>query len=480
MNNYLKTRIYQMAKNSGIEISQLHLNILQFASEYYNENKVGPLYHILFKKFNISKVDIDNLFPNGLYSIFTWVGIPIQTPDQICKHIAEVEVENKREVYFDHNSTTYIRPEVEKVLLDYFSGRYGFGNPSSANKIGKEAFEQIQHARNQIAKILRCNSEEIIFTGSGSESINMAIKGIAFKNLDQKGHIISSKTEHAAVLETLKWLETIGFEVSLVDINKEGIVEVDKIKKSIKANTILICIMTVNNEIGIVNPINEIGAIAKENNIPFMTDAVQGFCKMHIHPKSCGISLMAVSGHKIYGPKGIGVLYKDNSISLSPLIHGGGQEDEMRSGTENVGYILAFAKAAQLLYNGMHSEDKRLSELQSYFIKKLDEKFDDYIINGSLKNRLSNNLNVGFKSIDSGALLLSLNHIGVYVSSGSACHEGSKEASHVIRALGTDTYNYGSIRFSFGLKTTKEEIDYLFKYLPEICMKLKEMKNKKP
>lgn len=476
MNNFDKTRVFQIAKTNHINLSDNHLRILNFISDYYSNHKVGPLYHVIKKSVGITRSEMNEMFPHGLYSAYQWVGIPIQTPEKICKHIAEVKVMNKREVYFDHNATTYVREEVAKVLKNYFNGDFGFGNPSSGNILGKNAYNNIHESRVQIAKHLKCDPKEIVFTGSGSEANNMAIKGIAFKHIETKGHIISSSIEHPAVLETLRWLKTIGFEITLLIPDNEGLISSDEVKKAIKENTILVTFMAVNNEIGTVNPVNEIGKICAEKNIPFFVDAIQGFGKMILHPKKNGISMLSISGHKIYAPKGIGALYIDKNIDLSPVLHGGGQENGLRAGTENVAYIMALGKAAALMYKEFDSELKRITELRNYFLEKLKQIEPGFIVNGSLEKRLPHNLNIGFPDIDSGALLLSLNQIGVYVSSGSACHEGSKETSYVIHSIGTDTTRYGIIRFSFGIKTNREEIDYLFEYLPEILEKLKQLK----
>lgn len=476
MNNFDKTRVYQLAKSTNTVLTDNHIKVLDFISDYYQSHKVGPLYHIIKKNIGISRSDMNKMFPHGLYSAYKWVGIPIQTPEQICKHIAEVEVMNKREVYFDHNATTYVRDEVARVLRDYFSGNYGYGNPSSGNILGKNAYEKIYESRLQISKHLKCDPKEIIFTGSGSEANNMAIKGIAFNHLKNKGHIISSMIEHPAVLETLEWLRITGFEITLLQPNSEGLINPIDVKSAIRENTILVSLMAANNEIGTINPLSEVGEICKLYNIPLFVDAIQGFGKMILHPKQQGISMLSISGHKIYAPKGVGVLYVDQSIKLAPIVHGGGQEQGLRAGTENVAYIMALGKAASLMFKELDAEHKRLTELRNYFLERLKNIEPDFIINGSLDKRLPNNLNIGFPDVDSGALLLSLNQIGVFVSSGSACHEGSKESSHVIHSIGTNTAKYGIIRFSFGIKNSKEDVDYLFEYLPEILEKLKILK----
>lgn len=476
MNNFDKTRVFQIAKTTNTILTDNHLKVLEFISDYYSKHKVGPLYHMIKKNIGISRSDLNKMFPHGLYSAYQWIEIPIQTPEKICKHIAEVEVMEKREIYFDHNATTYVRDEVAKGLKDYFNGEYGYGNPSSGNILGKNAYSNVYESRVQIAKHLKCDPNEIIFTGSGSEANNLAIKGIAFNHLKNKGHIISSMIEHPAVLETLEWLRLIGFEITLLCPDKEGLISPEDVKSAIRNNTILVTLMAANNEIGTINPLNEIGSICKLYNIPFFVDAIQGFGKMILHPKKMGISMLSISGHKIYAPKGVGALFLDKEINLAPVIHGGGQEQGLRAGTENVAYIMALGKAASVIYKEFDIEHKRLTELRDYFLERLGNIEPDFIINGSLEKRLPNNLNIGFPDIDSGALLLSLNQIGVYVSSGSACHEGSKETSHVIHSIGVDTVKYGVIRFSFGIKNSKEDVDYLFEYLPEILRKLKILK----
>ncbi len=475
MNNFVKTMIYQMSRRTGTVLTQRHLEILEFANEYYYKHKVGPLHHILKTKLGATKQELKQLFPSDLYSVYTWIGIPIQSPQELCKPVAAIEVENPREVYFDHNATTYIREEVQTVLVDYFAGKHGYGNPSSSTTPGKEAYEKIFDARAQIAKILNVSSTELVFTSCGTESNNLAIKGIAFRHLEHKGHIISSKTEHPSVLQVLSWLEQIGFQVTLLDVEKNGIVSPVAVKSAIQDNTILVIIMAVNNEIGTINPIEKIGEICATEKIPFMVDGVQAFGKIPLDPKKLGISLLSLSSHKIYGPKGIGALFVDENVKLFPMLHGGGQELNMRAGTENVGFIMALGRAATIMHEEMKKEQERLRKLRDVFLDKLEVAVPGYLLNGDLEQRVPNNLNIGFPHIDSGALLLSLNQIGIYVSSGSACSAGSKESSHVIHALGVNTDQYGIIRFSFGLHNTLEDVEYLFAYLPEILKQLKDV-----
>lgn len=462
-----------MARRTGTVLTQRHFQILEFANEYYYRHRVGPLFNILRNKLGVERDELDHLFANGLYSVYSWIGIPVQDPNHACKPIANVDVPDFREVYFDHNGTTYIRDEVKSILVDYYNGEYGYGNPSSSTIPGKQAYERIFEARSRIAKTLGVISPEIVFTGSGSEANNMAIKGIALKHLGKHKHIISCKTEHPSVLNSLAWLEQIGFDVTLLDVGKDGTVSPTDVARAIRRDTILVSIMAANNEIGAINPIDAIGEICRTKKIPFMVDGVQAYGKLALNPKKSGINLLSFSAHKIYGPKGIGALYVDEGLDLAPLIHGGEQEFERRAGTENVGFILAFGKAGSLMHKEREKEWERLKKLNRLFIKRLDETVPGYIVNGSLDNRLPNNLNIGFPDVDSGALLLSLNQIGIYVSSGSACSSGSHEESHVIKALGVDIKKYGSIRFSFGLRTTEDDINYLFQYLPQILEQLK-------
>ncbi len=474
LNNYIKTFINQMARRTGTELKDMHLRILEFAYTYYEKNRVGPLFRNIERYTGATREDIERIFPHGLNSVYTWVGIPIQSADEICKPMADIKVEAFREVYFDHNATTYIRKEVQKTLREYHSEPQKFGNPSSSTFLGKKAFDSIMQARREVAACINVKPNEITFTGSGSEANNHAIKGIAFKYSDTKGHIITSQVEHPSVLESVQFLGMFGFKVTFLDVDKNGLISVDAVKKALRSDTILVAIMAVNNEIGTINPITEIGRICRLAEVPFMVDAVQAFGKIDLHPKEMGISLMSVSGHKIYAPKGIGALYVDEMISLVPLIHGGGQEFNRRAGTENVGHIVGFGKAAKLACSEMKSEMKRLTDLRDYFLKKLRKTIPGHIINGSMEQRLPTNLNIGFPGVDSGALLISLNKIGVYVSGGSACSSGSKEASYIIKALGVDTNRYGTIRFSFGLRSTREDVDYLFKYLPGIIEQIQD------
>ena len=480
LNNYVKTFINQMSRRTGTVLTEKHKAILEFAYDYYEKNRVGPLYSNLERYTGATREDIETLFPYGLNSVFTWVGIPIHSVDDLCKPIAQVKVDDPREVYLDYNATTPVRKEIVGVLQKYYSGQIGFGNPSSSTFLGKRAFDEVMKARTSIARCLDVAPREIIFTGNGSEANNMAIKGVAMRHIQSKskGHIITTQIEHPSVHEAIQFMGMFNFDITFLDVDKNGLISATQVQNALRSDTILVAIMAVNNEIGIMNPIEEIGNICRLAEIPFMVDGVQAFGKMNLRPKEMGISFMSLSAHKIYGPKGVGALFVDDRYNLVPLIHGGEQEFHKRAGTENVSHIMAFGKAAELACTEMPVEMDRIGKLRDYFIEKLDVHVSGYIINGSMEKRLPTNLNIGFPDVDSGALLISLNQIGVFVSGGSACGAGSKEASPVIKAIGVDTDKYGTIRFSFGLYTKKDDIDYLFRYLPEIIDQLRDAKKK--
>ncbi|ACV63636.1 Cysteine desulfurase [Desulfofarcimen acetoxidans DSM 771] len=385
-----------------------------------------------------------------------------------CKPWAPLKTPDFREVYLDHNATTPVRPEVGRILAEYYNGKYGYDNPSSNTAQGYFTTAFINEARRRIANCLSAVPEEIFFTASGTEANNLAIKGAAFKYLNKKGHLITSKAEHPSVLRVMEYLETLDFSVTYLDVDQYGMVSPDSVQRAIRQDTVLVSVMAANNEIGTINPISKIGRICKKHNILFMVDAIQAFAKIPLNPKDMGISLLSFSGHKIYAPKGIGGLYIEKDLSLVPQIHGGGQESGRRSGTENVGAILAFARAAELAHSEMAKETARLLELRSFFLEGLKNVEPGYIVNGSLEHRIANNLSIGFPGVDSGALLRSLNRIGISVSAGSACSSKKINNSHVLKAIGADTKKYATIRFSFGLQTQKEDLSYLLKYLSKI------------
>lgn len=459
-------RCHQMAKATGTQLTQQHFTVLGYAWNYYRERRVGPLYTNIRRNTDIDRDTIDEIFPNGLTSVYTWVGIPIQTTEKGCKPMALIEVDNPREVYLDSNATTPVRPEVVDALISFLRDTRSFGNPSSSYSVGGLAYDVIHRARRRIAKCLRVDPGEIYFTGSGTEANNLAIQGIVGKHAS--GHIISTNVEHPAVLETLRALESRGYAVTYLPVASDGTLSADAVAEAMRDDTILVSIMAANNEIGTIYPIAEIGAVCKSRGVPFHVDAIQAFGKIRLAPKEAGIDLLTLSGHKIYAPKGVGALYKDQDIELDPIIHGGGQEKGVRSGTENVAGILAMGLAAKLGRTEMEERNARYDFLRRRFLDRLKDAVPGAIINGTMESRLPQNLSVGFPGVDSGSLLLSFDQIGVYVSAGSACSAGDDKTSHVLEAIGVDNNYYGTIRFSFGHETTKEDIDYLFEHLPKI------------
>jgi cysteine desulfurase len=471
MHALAKMRCLQMAKATGTHLSPQHLAVLEYAWNYYRERRVGPLYSNIGRNTGVARDVIEDIFPNGLTSVYTWVGIPIQTTDKGCKPMALIEVDNPREVYLDYNATTPIRPEVADALISFFRDTRSFGNPSSSYGIGGLAYDVIHRARRRIAKCLNVEPKEIYFTGSGTEANNLAIKGIADKH--DRGHIISTNVEHPSVLDTLRVLETRGYEVTYLPVAPDGTLTADDVANAFRDDTILVSVMAANNEIGTVYPVADIGALCKGRGIPFHVDGIQAFGKIRLRPKEMGIDMLTLSGHKIYAPKGVGALYLNPEVTLNPQIDGGGQERDLRSGTENVAGILAMGLAAKLLRKEMDEQNAKFDYLRQRFLAKLKETVPDAIINGTMDSRLPHNLSVGFPGVDSGSLLLSFDQIGVYVSAGSACSAGDDKVSHVLEAIGVDSERYGTIRFSFGRETTKEDIDYLFEHLPKILESLR-------
>lgn len=375
-------------------------------------------------------------------------------------------MKEKQIYYFDHNATTPIDNEVFKAVVPYYEQLYG--NPSSSYYIGRQVRDKIENVRSSIANYFNMNPEGVMFTSSGSEADNMIIKGIALGNKDKGNHIITTKIEHPAVLNTCKFLEKNGFEITYLDVKEDGIIDTQELKDSIKSNTILISIMYANNEIGTIQPIEEVGQIAKEKGIIFHTDAVQAIGEIRIDVKKLNIDCMSISGHKIYAPKGIGMAYIRPGIKFEPLIHGGSQEFHFRAGTENVIGIIALGKAIELLDKNIENNNEKLIDLKSYILNKIQNNLTDYIINGDIDKRTLNNINLSFKDIDGESLLLALDLDGICVSSGSACHSDSMEPSHVLRAIGVpNDYISGTLRISFGKNTTKKEIDYLIEKIKE-------------
>lgn len=379
-----------------------------------------------------------------------------------------------KNIYFDNAATTKLDDEVLKEMLPYLKDNYG--NPSSIYKLGREARKAIEYSREKIAKVLNCKANEIYFTAGGSESDNTAIKGIAKANKKRGNHIITSKIEHPAVLETCKQLEKEGFEITYISVDEKGIVDLEELKKSIKPTTILITIMFANNEIGTIQPIEEIGKIAKGNNIYFHTDSVQAVGSIKIDVQKLNIDSLSLSGHKFYGPKGVGALYVKTGVPFEKFISGGHQERNKRAGTENVAGIVGIGKAIELAYENLDEYNKKIKELRDYYVKQVEEKIPYIKINGDMEKRLPGNSNISFRFIEGEGLLLNLDLKGICASSGSACTSGSLDPSHVLLAIGLPhEIAHGSLRVSIGKYNTKEEIDYLIENLMEIVTRLREM-----
>lgn len=374
--------------------------------------------------------------------------------------------------YFDNAATTRVKKEVLEEMLPYFNEKYG--NPSSLYSIGRISKKAIEEARKKVASLINCSPNEIYFTGCGSESDNTIIKGIANINRNKGRHIITSQIEHPAVLHTCQALEKQGFEVTYLKVNKEGFINIEELRNSIRNDTILITIMFANNEIGTIQPIEMISKIAKMHNIVFHTDAVQACGNIPIDVKKMGIDSLSLSGHKLYAPKGIGALYVKNGIEFEKFMDGGHQEKNKRAGTENVAGIVGLGKACELAKVNLESHMKHLKELRDYFISQVEEKIEDAVLNGSVENRLPGNANFAFPSVDGEALLLNLDAKGICASAGSACTSGSSAPSHVLSSIGlSNELAHSSLRVTFGEDNTKEDVDYLVESLCEIVQRLR-------
>ncbi|MCI8485645.1 MAG: cysteine desulfurase NifS [Clostridia bacterium] len=376
--------------------------------------------------------------------------------------------------YFDHAATTKVNEEVIKEMIPYFGIEYG--NASSLYSIGRKSKRAIDEARNKVAKAINANSKDIYFTACGSESDNLAIKGIAYANKEKGNHIITSKIEHHAVLNSCKTLEKQGFRVTYLNVDENGIINLEELKNSITDETILITIMYANNEIGTIEPIEEIGKIAKENNIIFHTDSVQAIGNVRIDVQKLNIDALSMSAHKFYGPKGVGALFIKEGIKFDKLQDGGHQERNKRAGTENVAGIIGLGKAIERIYENFDEYNEKLTNLRDYYIKNIEEKIPYIKLNGHRSNRLPGNANISFKFIEGEALLLNLDSKGICASTGSACASGSLDPSHVLLAIGLPhEIAHGSLRITIGEENTKDDIDYLVDCLVEIVKKLRNM-----
>lgn len=374
--------------------------------------------------------------------------------------------------YFDHAATTATKEEVIKEMLPYFGLTYG--NPSSVYSVGRKARKAVEEARVKVARAIGANHKEIYFTSCGSESDNLAIKGVAYANTGKGNHIITTSIEHPAVLHTCQKLEKQGFIITYLSVDTEGLINLEELENAITKNTILISIMFANNEIGTIQPIKEIGEIAKKHNIYFHTDAVQAVGNVKIDVNELNIDLLSMSAHKFYGPKGMGALFVRQGVNFEKIQDGGHQERNMRAGTENTAGIVGIGKAIELAYNNFDEYNKKLTELRDYYISQVEEKISDIKINGHKTKRLPGNANISFIGIDGEALLLNLDMKGICASSGSACTSGSTAPSHVLVAIGLDgDIAQSSLRVTFGEENTKEDVDFLVNALIEITNKLR-------
>ena len=379
-----------------------------------------------------------------------------------------------RIIYLDHAATTYVKPEVFEAMKPYFSEH--FGNASSIYSIGRDSKKAVEEAREKVAKALGAEAREIFFTGSGSEADNWAIKGVAAANKNKGKHIITSSIEHPAIINTCKYLEGEGFEVTYLPVDSDGLISLEDLKKAIKDTTILISIMFANNEIGTIQPIKEIGAIAREKGILFHTDAVQAVGNVAINVNDMNIDLLSLSAHKFYGPKGVGALYVRKGVKISSLIHGGAQERGKRASTENLPGIVGLGKAIELARENMEAYNKKLLELRERTIEGLMAKVPYIKLNGHRTNRLPGNVNISFQFIEGESLLLMLDMMGVCGSSGSACSSGSLDPSHVLMAIGlSHEIAHGSLRLTFGDENTQEDVDYILEEIPKVVSRLRDM-----
>lgn len=378
-------------------------------------------------------------------------------------------------IYLDNNATTPLDSEVFKEMTPYLTTIYG--NPSSIHMAGRKSKSAIEKARDQVAKALNTSASEIYFTSGGTESDNMAIRGLAHALKDKGNHIISSKIEHPAVLNTLEELKSEGYEITLLDVDKNGFVNLEQLERSITNKTILITIMYANNEIGTIEPVSEIGKIAKRHNVLFHTDAVQAVGHVNIDLQKLGVDALSLSAHKFYGPKGVGALYLKKGAPFSKITFGGHQERDRRPGTENTAGIVGLGKAIELATALLDQNKAQIETLRDYFISQITSKLTGVAINGDLKKRISNNINISFSGVDGETLLQNLDLMGICVSSGSACSSGSLAPSHVLLALGLDKATAkSSIRVSLNKYNTKEELDFTIDAIVKIVNNLRNIK----
>lgn len=374
--------------------------------------------------------------------------------------------------YFDNAATTKVKKEVMDKMFPYFIESYG--NPSSLYTLGRTAKMGIEEARREVADLINCDKNEIYFTSGGTESDNTALKGIMYLNKNKGKHVITTKIEHHAILNTCKRLEENGYKVTYLNVGKDGIIQLEELVNAITEDTVLISVMFANNEIGSIQPIQKIGEIAKEKGIIFHTDAVQACGNVKIDVKKMNIDMLSLSGHKIGAPKGIGALYVNKNIEFKNLIDGGHQERDKRAGTENVPGMIGLGEACKIAKNNMENHINQLKVLRNIFVSEIQKQIPDIKINGSIEQRLPGNSNISFKGVSGSELLMKLDERGICASAGSACSSGSNMPSHVLTAIGlTSEYAEGTLRVTFGDENTKEDVEYLVTSLADVIKEIR-------
>jgi cysteine desulfurase len=382
----------------------------------------------------------------------------------------------RKKIYLDYAATTPVDPRVVKAMLPYFSEK--FGNTMSLHSFGQEAKQALEESRETVANLIKAKPEEIIFTSSATESNNLALKGIALARRSPRGggHIIISSIEHPCIMESAKWLETQGFEITRLKVDKYGLIDPENVEKAIKKDTILVSVMHANNEIGTIEPIEEIGKTCKEKGIYFHTDAAQSFGKIPIDVNKMNIDLLTASSHKMYGPKGAALLFVRGGTKIEPILHGGGHEAGLRSSTVNVPAIVGFAKACEICKREMKKEGEKLTKLRDKLINGVFKKIGGSHLNGHPKKRLPNNANFWFAFVEGESMVIQLDLLGIAASTGSACSSAKLEPSHVLLAIGLRPEQaHGSLRLSLGRWTNEKDIDYVLEILPKVIKKLRKI-----
>ena len=379
-----------------------------------------------------------------------------------------------KQVYLDYSATTPVKEEVVREMLPFFTERYG--NPSSLYSVGLDAKAGLDEARARVAGLINAEPKEIFFTSCGTESDNWVLEGTANALKNKGRHIITSRIEHHAILHTCEYLEKLGFEITYLDVDRDGFVSPEALEKAIRKDTILVSIMMVNNEIGTIEPIKELAAVAKAHGVLFHTDAVQGLGNVPIDVKDLGVDFLSMSAHKIYGPKGVGALYMRKGVRITNFMHGGAQETKRRAGTENLAGIAGFGKAAELAAANLEQHIEHSTKLRNYFWEQIEANITGVTLNGSREKRHPGNLNVSFDYIEGESILLMLDAFGISISTGSACSSKSLVPSHVLEAIGISiTKMNGTVRFTVGDFTTKEDIDYVVETLVKVVERLREL-----